>query len=509
MALKGKLIKGIISLRDNYTNKEIPFRSKVEKQEAVLKSLLKKAQNTQIGKHYDFKDLLSSADVADSFSRRIPIFDYDSIYNEWWNRVIKGDDNVVWPERINFLALTSGTSGAASKKVPVSSDMIKNIRKVSFHHLFTLNDYDLPNNFFEKDLMLLGGSIMLKEFDNIKEGDLSGILTGNLPTWLGDVSRPGRDISSESNWEEKINRIVLEAPNWDIGLIAGVPSWVLLMLQAVIKKYNLQNIHEIWPNLSVFAHGGVSIEPYRNSLEEIFGKPIIYSETYLASEGFFAFQKKENNYMSLAINSGIYFEFVPFDDYNFKNGTIQPHARAVSIKDIDEDQDYAMIISTCSGAWRYMIGDTIRFVDKEKLLIKITGRVKHFVNLCGEHLSIENLEEGINTLSRKLKIKIEEFSLYPSQQNGVITHHWIIGSDDEFDKEEALKILDKKLREINDDYNSVRKYNVKVVVIHPLKVHQIYYWMAKNNKMGGQHKFPRVLSAKQFEGIVKYCAEPA
>ena len=286
-----------------------------------------------------------------------------------------------------------------------------------------------------------------------------------------------------------------KAPEWDIGFIVGVPAWIQMCMEMVIAKYKLNNIHEMWPNLAFFVHGGVSFEPYKKGFEKLLGKPITYIETYLASEGFIAYQERQHaEGMKLVTGEHIFHEFVPFDDVNFDaDGEMIENPETLMIHEVEEGKDYALLISTAAGTWRYLIGDTVRFVDKERCEIVITGRTKHFLSLVGEHLSVENMNKAIQLVSEELNICIPEFTVAGVPHGNFFAHHWYVACDDTVDKDTLCRMIDEKLKELNDDYAVERRSALKEVRISVLSEQQFMDFMHAKGKVGGQHKFPRVL----------------
>ena len=361
--------------------------------------------------------------------------------------------------------------------------------------LLTLSKYDLPEDFFGKGTLMIGGSTALKYNGKYYEGDLSGITTGNIPFWFQRFYKPGKKISRKSDWDEKLNEMVLNAEKWDIGIIAGVPAWAQILIEKILAHYSISNIHEIWPNFKIFVHGGVAFEPYRVGFERLLGKKLIYLETYLASEGFMAFKALPNSHsMHLVLNNGIFYEFIPFNDQNFdEEGQLKGNVMTLKIDDIVEGKDYALLISTNAGAWRYLIGDVIKFVSKESSEIVIVGRTKHFLNLCGEHLSVENMNQAIQMTAQEMNVNIKEFSVVGERCDTLFAHRWYIGTDDQVDVTVLKSILDAHLNELNDDYRVERKAALKEIYVELLPSNVFYDWLKSQGKQGGQHKFPRVL----------------
>ena len=296
------------------------------------------------------------------------------------------------------------------------------------------------------------------------------------------------------------------APSWDIGFILGVPAWLQLCMEKIIERYKLNNIHDIWPNLAFYVHGGVAMEPYKKGFDKLLGKPITYIETYLASEGFLAYQNRQDAIgMHLALNSNIFFEFVPFDDNNFdSDGNMVEKPEAYMIHEIEENKDYAILISTNAGTWRYAIGDTVRLIDKERSEIIITGRTKHFLSLVGEHLSVDNMNKAIEMVSEDLNISIPEFTVAGVPHENFFAHHWYVATDDVVNENELSQRIDAKLKELNDDYEIERKHALKNVFVTVLSEQAFMNFMKSKGKVGGQHKFPRVLKGKMLEDWNKF-----
>src|SRR6185437_16120434 len=328
------------------------------------------------------------------------------------------------------------------------------IKKTSIRQILSLAQYPLPAELFEKGILMLGGSTHLNKSGHYFEGDLSGIQASKIPFWFQHFYKPGKRISKTRNWDSKLDEITLSAPNWDIGFVVGVPAWIQIMMERIIKHHNLNNIHEIWPNLMIYTHGGVSFDPYRKGFEKLLGKPVMYIETYLASEGFIAYQARPNvRSMKLVLDNGIFFEFVPFTETNFgDDGEIKDNAETLTIADVEEGVDYALLISTCAGTWRYLIGDVIRFTSKKDSEIIITGRTKHFLSLCGEHLSVDNMNRAVELVSEELNISIKEFTVAGIPHGTLFAHQWYVGTDDAVDTEKFKNLLDEKLKQLNDDY---------------------------------------------------------
>ncbi len=487
----------------------LPVSDARSQQLKALKKLLRKARFTQFGQKYKFDEILLSKHPGKKFQQLVPTYNYNKIYDDWWYKTLEGTPDVCWPGVIKYFALSSGTSDAASKYIPITKDLIRSNIVTSFRQLLSLTRYDnVPKSAIGKGWLMLGGSTQLQKGATYFAGDLSGIQQKNIPFWfLGlGLYKPGKKIAREKDWEKKLEEVVENAPNWDIGFIVGVPAWLQLCLEKIIERYKLNNIHEIWPNLAFYVHGGVALEPYKKGFDKLLGKPITYIETYLASEGFLAYQNRQDTKnMQLALNNNIFFEFVPFDESNFdSDGNMADDPEVFMIHEIEEDKDYAILISTNAGAWRYAIGDTIRLVDKEKSEIIITGRTKHFLSLVGEHLSVDNMTKAIEMAAEELNVFIPEFTVAGVPHGNFFAHKWFIGSDDAIDADKIAEVIDTKIKLLNDDYEVERRHALKAVEAVVLPEQVFMDFMNLKGKLGGQHKFPRVLKGKLLEEWEKF-----
>ena len=474
----------------------LPENSPGRQQAKVLRKLLSKSKNTDFGKHFEFSEILKLKDCTAGFRTSVPAYDYNSLHRDWWHLALKGKEDVCWPGKIKYFALSSGTSEAASKYIPITNELMKGNRIVMIKQLLSLRNYEnIPFKSIGKGYLMLGGSTDLQKGPGYFAGDLSGITAKKSPFWFSPFYKPGKRIAKTRDWNKKLEAIVEQAPNWDIGILVGVPAWIQMCIEMIIKRYQLNHIHEIWPNLAFFCHGGVAFEPYKKGFEKFLGKPITYIETYLASEGFLAYQDRQHpDGMKLVLNEHIFFEFVPFDDVNFdSDGNLNPQATSFLIDEVTEEKDYALLISTSAGAWRYLIGDTIRFVNKEKSEIIITGRTKHFLNLVGEHLSVDNMNKAVQIASEKLNISIAEFTVAGIAVDKFFGHHWYIGTNDDVKEADLKTHIDDALKELNDDYLVERKSALKDIIVDILPEKIFMEFMEKKGKLGGQHKFPRVI----------------
>lgn len=505
MPIVGSIIKKALELKHKLPAERRKAQP-AEQQQKVLKKMLRKAQITAFGEQYQFETILKNQKVIDEFQKRVPVYDYTKMHHDWWYRTLSGESFVTWPGKVKYFALSSGTSEASSKYIPITQDMIRAIKKTSIRQLVSLAQYDLPKDFFERGILMLGGSTHLNFNGTYFEGDLSGITAGTIPFWFQHHYKPGKRLSKERNWNTKLEEIVSRAPEWDIGAIVGVPAWLQILMERIIQRYNVKTIHDIWPNLKIFCHGGVSFTPYMKSFEKLIEKPLIYIETYLASEGFIAYQNiPDVHSMQLVLDNGLFYEFVPFTDDNFdQDSNIIDHPQTLTIENIKEGVDYALLITTVAGAWRYLIGDVIRFTSVENYQIQIIGRTKHYLSMCGEHLSVENMNRAIEMLDNEFNLGIREFAVAGIPNDPMFAHQWWIGSETEIDNIVAAQKIDEFLKVLNDDYRVERLAAIRDVRVKILSIQVFYEFMKMKGKEGGQHKFPRVLKGEMLRDWVAF-----
>ena len=498
MPLLGSLIKKAYELR------QLPIDIKTmdpeTEQRKVMKKLLLKAQNTAFGEFYGFSDILASPNFLETFRKQVPVHDYSSMFKSWWYRSLNGEPFVAWPGRVNYFALTSGTSEASSKHIPVTADMLNAIQNASIRLLVSTTKYDFPDEFYEKGILMIGGSTHLQYNGTYYRGDLSGITASTMPFWFQHFYKPGKRISREEEWSVKLNEIVRNARQWDIGVVVGVPAWIQIMMERIIAHYQVKHIHEIWPNLSAYVHSGVAFDPYVKSFENLLGHPIVYNESYLASEGYIAYQRPGSRKgMEMVLDNGIFYEFVPYNEDNFDgDGNLLSNPQTHLISQVEEEKEYALLLSTCAGAWRYLIGDTIKFISKEKSEIILTGRTKHFISLCGEHLSQDNMNRAVKMLQDDMNVSITEFTVTGHRSGSLFAHKWYLGTDDPLDPSIAARKLDEYLAGLNDDYRVERLEALKDVSAEIVPLQVFHDWMKMHRKEGGAHKFPRVLKTGQL-----------
>ncbi|QNM85802.1 GH3 auxin-responsive promoter family protein [Polaribacter pectinis] len=503
MAILGNIIKGIIDLTDTLKSDT----NHIEAQQKVLKNLLEKSKNTQFGEAYKFEEVLSSENIEKTFADAVPYFDYNSLNEKWWYKIHENEEDVTWPGNPSYFALSSGTTGKTSKRIPVTDDMISAIKSSGIKQVTSLHNFDLPADFFEKDIMMLGSSTDLQEKDDHLEGEISGISASNIPFWFKGYYKPGEEIAKIEDWDERVQHIAENAKSWDIGALSGIPAWIELMMQKVIEHHNLKNIHEIWPNLQVYTSGGVAFGPYEKSFNALLGKPVTVIDTYLASEGYIATQvRPETNSMQLNTENGIYFEFVPMNpDYINADGSLKQNAPSFTLNEVELDKDYILIISTVSGAWRYLIGDTIAFTDIERAEIKITGRTKFFLNTVGSQLSVNKMDDAIKNLEEEFSTKITEYTICAKRfEDGEFYHSWYLGSEMDADNAKIVETLDNFLKDANKNYKVARSKALKGVKVQVIPVEKFHDWNDSNKKKGGQVKMERVMKEDKFAEWEKF-----
>ncbi len=491
-------------------------------QHRELVRLIKKARRTAFGTTYQFEDLLQKnsdnlANLYKTFTATVPIYDYTKIYSQWWNRAVNGEENVCWPGKVQYFALSSGTSDMSSKRIPVTQQMLRQMTRSSLRPIYPLVYSDLKEQLLNHDVLLIGGCTALQDQEHHQIGDLSGIQAANLPVWFLDFYKPGKSISSLPQWKDRIDKIIEEAPHWDIGVVVGIPSWIKLLMERILERYQVKSIHEIWPNFFLCIHSGVSLEPYRAIINRMCSKELVYIESYLASEGFIAYQEvPEKQGMIINTNAGIFYEFVEFNQANFnESGEIRTGANTIMLQDIIPGIPYAIIISTCSGAWRYLLGDLVEFSSPTH--VRIIGRTKQFLNICGEHLSVDNTNQAICDVASQLEIDIPEYTIVATQPDLVYCHNWYIASDKKVSHEFLKELLDQKLRSINDDYNTERESGQLQIEVNILPSMLFYEFLEFSGRMGAQNKMPRIstgvnsnkwLEFLQYKGIAQPAGKP-
>lgn len=466
----------------------------IETQNGVLFSQLYHAENTDYGKIHGF----SSISSYDDFAKNVPIVTYED-FEPYIEQARQGKPDIFWPGYIRKFAKSSGTTNAKSKFIPISEECLEDCHFKAGKDLISIYANNHPENslFLNKNLRLGGSSELYEDF-NTKFGDLSAIMIENLPFWVEITTTPSKKTSLMSEWESKLKAIISEVKTEDVGSITGVPSWMMVLLQKVLKETGHQNISELWPNLEVFFHGGISFKPYKEQYRKLIGKDINYYEIYNASEGFFGIQDQHgSDEMLLMLDYGIFYEFIPMETFDPSN------LAAIPLDKVEIGKNYAMVITTNSGLWRYLIGDTIRFTSVKPFRIKISGRTKHFINAFGEELMIDNVETALVRACEVTNSAVCDFTGAPvfmkDGESGA--HEWIF----EFTKlppnlDQFVEIFDSHLKSINSDYEA-KRYNdltLKRPIVHVAKPQLFYDWLSASGKLGGQNKVPRLSNDREY-----------
>ena len=467
----------------------------IDVQEELLLKLVATAKRTEFGEEHHFSSIKNYKD----FTNKVPIQRYESI-EPLIERCRKGEQNLFWPTPIKWFAKSSGTTNAKSKFIPVSDETLEYCHMKAGKDMLCLyiNNNEETQLFTGKGLKLGGSSGIYKD-NNSSFGDLSAIITENLPFWVDYSSAPSQEVALMAEWETKMEAIIDETIHENITSLIGVPSWMLVLLNRVLERTGKDNILEVWPNLEVYFHGAVNFNPYREQYKKLIPKKDFqYYETYNASEGFFAIQDKNGSKeLLLMLDYGIFYEFIPMTEFKGES------SKTISLSEVKKDIDYALIITTNSGLWRYLIGDTIRFTSLDPYRIKITGRTKHHINVFGEELIIENAEDALRLACEKTSASIKEYTVGPifmeGKKNG--GHQWVI----EFENapksmDYFTEILDNALKSINSDYEAKRYNSMALAMpkIHVAKEGLFYDWLKKKGKLGGQHKIPRLSNSRDF-----------
>ncbi|MEF8817890.1 MAG: GH3 auxin-responsive promoter family protein [Salinibacter sp.] len=496
MSVFGRLIRRGLQLRsafEQWRGQPAP----IEQQRGELDDLLATARDTAFGRHYDFAAIRCADDPVAAFQDRVPVYEYHRMEDEWWHRTRAGEADVTWPGSVPYFARSSGTSGASSKYVPMTDAMVEAFEAAGMRQVYALPAFDPPDATFQKDVLFLGGSTSLTEEHGARVGDVSGISAAQLPAWFEyGFKKPGPAISALPAWEDRLEALVREAPRWDVGIVCGVPSWVQLLFQTLIDRYDADTIHDLWPHLSVFVHGGVSFDPYRRGFAELVDRPLRMLETYVASEAYIAFQPAPDRDMAIMFDNGVFYEFVPFTDANFTDdGQIRAAPTACTIEEVEPGTPYALLVSTCAGTWRYLIGDVVKFTDTDRGEIVVAGRTQHFLNLCGEHVSGANMTDALQRVEDKIGSSIPEFTVAGVPNGDVFAHHWYLGMEDPSagGPNPLRDVLDASVRAVNDDYGYKRDGGVLSLQVTPVPVSLFYEWMERRGRMGGQNKVPRVM----------------
>ena len=466
-----------------------------EVQEELLMNLIRRAENTVIGAQYEF----SSINSYTTFSERVPVSTYEDL-QPLIERTRQGEQNVFWDTPIKWFAKSSGTTNAKSKFIPVSNDALEDCHYKGSKDLLCLylNNNEDSDMFLGKSLRL-GGSSQIYEDKETLFGDLSAILIENMPIWAEFSSTPSNKISLMSEWEQKLTAIINETKNENVTSFAGVPSWMLVLMNRMLEETGKGNLLEVWPNLEVYFHGGVSFEPYREQYQKLLPKSDFkYYEIYNASEGFFAIQDlNDSSDLLLMLDYGIFYEFIPMDTF----GT--PNQKVIRLAEVELFKNYAVIITTNSGLWRYLIGDTVRFTSLNPYRIRVSGRTKHHINVFGEELMVENTDQAIAKACQLTQTEVVDYTVAPIFMDGKEkgAHEWMIEfKKNPTDIDQFRTILDDTLQSLNSDYEAKRYNNMTLnpLVINLARPNLFYDWLKERDKLGGQHKIPRLSNQREY-----------
>lgn len=478
----------------------------VDVQRETLFKLIHTAKNTEFGKKHAFSQISSYSD----FCRQVPIHDYEQM-TPYIEKTMKGEQNVIWPTEIHWFSKSSGTTGARSKFIPVSTESLEECHFKGGKDMLSLyiNNYPETKLFTGKSLTI-GGSHQINHLDQNKDsyyGDISAVIMQNLPMWAQLARTPSLETALMSEWESKIEKMAKETIKENVTSLTGVPTWTLVLLKKVLEKTKCQDISEVWPNLEVFFHGAVAFGPYRNLFKHLIKSDNMhYLETYNASEGFFGIQdQKGSEELLLMLDYGIFYEFIPMEDWD------KPSPIAIPLEEVAINKNYAVIISTNAGLWRYKIGDTVKFTSIHPYRIKISGRTKHFINAFGEEVIVENAEKAIEMACKDTNSTINNFTAAPvyfGEHTEKGAHEWII----EFiappeDQNLFVDKLDAYLRETNSDYDAKRYKGMvlKQPIVHFAKEGLFENWLKSRGKLGGQNKVPRLSNNRDYiEEILKF-----
>ena len=491
------LVNSIASwfLKKRFHQIELFLKYPNEVQNELLFHLLFTAKDTEIGRTYDFNSIAS----YETFSERIPISSYEDS-QKMIERSRRGEHNIFWPNPIKWYAKSSGTTNAKSKFIPVSNASLEDCHYAASKDLLCmyLNNNEGSQLFTGKSLRLGGSKELYKENGTIF-GDLSAILIDNMPFWAEFSSTPSSKVSLMNDWEVKMQAIVNETKNENVTSLAGVPSWMLVLLNNILDATGKENLFDIWPNLEVYFHGGVSFVPYVDQYKAILPRSNFkYYETYNASEGFFAIQdQNESSELLLMLDYGIFYEFIPMNTY----GTSEQ--KVIRLTDVEIGQNYAVIITTNAGLWRYKIGDTVRFTSISPYRIKVSGRTKHHINAFGEELIIENAEDALRDVCFTTNAEIVDYTAAPIFMHGKSkgSHEWLIEfKTPPIDIRAFNKLLDIKLQSLNSDYEAKRFNNMtlNMPTVHVARERLFYDWLKHHDKLGGQHKIPRLSNSREY-----------
>jgi hypothetical protein len=503
------LINSVLSwlMKQRIHQIELFIKYPLEVQSDWLKSLLVSARNTEWGKKYDFR----SIDTPEKFGNTVPLNDYNSLKHSI-ERLRRGEQNILWPSEIKWFAKSSGTTSDKSKFIPVSIEALEECHFKGGKDLLSIYCNNHPEtNIFDGRSIAMGGSHHINEINNESyyyEGDLSAIIIQNLPIWVEYMRTPDLSIALMDEWESKIDKMARATLSHNVTNCSGVPSWTLLLFRRVLEMAGKEHIHEVWPNFEVFFHGGVNFGPYRDQFKNLFaGRKVNYLEVYNASEGFFSIQDRDDHDdMLLMLDYGIYYEFIPIEEIDSTN------PKVLTLGEVTSGPNYAVVITTNGGLWRYLIGDTVTFTTLDPYRIRITGRTRNFINAFGEELIIDNAEKALAIACERCHAMITEYTAAPIYLKGAAkgAHEWLI----EFEKAPEdlgyfINTLDNALKSLNSDYEAKRYSNMilKEPIVHMMPPNTFYNWLKSKGRLGGQYKVPRLANERKYVDEILSIAE--
>ena len=496
MALVSSVVSWLMKKRMHQIELFIKYPHDVQSE--WFKRLLQDAKDTEWGKKYGYQDIKS----VKEFRERVPVSDYDAL-KPYIERIRKGEQKILWGTDIKWFAKSSGTTSDKSKFIPLSQESLEECHYKGGKDLLSIYCNNFPDTeIFDGKGLAMGGSHQICEVNNdVFYGDLSAILMQNLPYWAEFMRTPGLSIALMDEWEEKIEKMAEVTSRHHVTSLSGVPSWVLLLLHRILEKTGEKDIKEVWPSLEVFFHGGVRFEPYRGQYRDIISGPFNYVETYNASEGFFGIQDRLNaKDMLLMLDYGIFYEFIPAESID------DASPPCLSLDEVETEKNYALIISTNGGLWRYLIGDTIKFTSLNPYRIRITGRTKNFINAVGEEIIIDNAENALASACKKTGAVVSEYTAGPVHpQGGSVYHRWLIEFETPPENPAFFsETFDTALKSLNSDYEAKRYRNMILdpPEIIPMPKGTFYNWLKSRGKLGGQHKVPRLSNDLKIIGEI-------
>lgn len=501
MSIISPAIKGFMKLRlsaiENF------MLNPIDTQQQVFNHLIGSAQFTEYGKKYGFEKIDSIA----GFKQQVPINDYDTL-KPYINRILEGEQNLLWPSPINWFAKSSGTTSDKSKFIPISKESLDDNHYKGGKDVLTMYLKQFPDSkVMSGKCLTIGGSHQINQLNGDSFfGDLSAVMLQNMPLYAQIIRTPDLSIALMDEWEEKIEKMARATMQENVTYIAGVPTWTIVLIKRILEISGAKYITDVWPDLELYIHGGVSFKPYRKQFEAFIPSPDMhYLETYNASEGFFAAQDDiEADGMLLFLNHGIYYEFMPMEEYGSDN------PRTLSLKEVELGKNYALVLNTNCGLWRYLVGDTIQFTSRTPFRIKVSGRLKHFINAFGEEVIVDNSDHAVAEASRITGAVVNDYTAAPvymtGESNGA--HEWII----EFEHlpcplDVFVAEMDKALQKVNSDYEAKRHKDIalRMPVVHRMPKDGFNKWLKDRGKLGGQHKVPRLSNDRTFlEQILPY-----